>query len=119
MNNPIGTHIVGNLVKCDPDYLFGLDMNGIKEKVSEIIKNNDLTELGSYYHKFDNNSFTGIVALSESHVSIHTWPELGVVNMDVYTCNYQRDNTDPTRKVFNEIAVLFKPGEIEKQEIRR
>lgn len=119
MNNPIGTHIVGDLTQCDPDYLFGLDMNEIKKKVSEIIAKNNFTELGSYYHQFDNNSFTGIVALSESHVSVHTWPELGVVNMDVYTCNYQRDNTENTNRVFQEIAALFRPGKIEKQEIKR
>lgn len=119
MNTPIGTHIMGDLLKCDPDYLFSLNVEEVKKKVSEIIKRNDLTELGSYYHRFDNNSFTGVVALSESHVSMHTWPELGIVNMDVYTCNYQRDNTESTRKVFQEIAGLFKPGETSKQEIRR
>lgn len=106
-------------MKCDPDYLFDLDMEGVKKKVSEIIKRNDLTELGSYYHRFDNNSFTGVIALSESHVSMHTWPELGVVNMDVYTCNYQQDNAESARKAFKEIASLFKPSEMRKKEIQR
>lgn len=119
MNNPIGTHIIGNLAQCDPDYLFNLDMDEVKKKVSEIIEKNDFTELGSYYHRFDNNSFTGVVALAESHVSFHTWPELSVVNMDVYTCNYERDNTEASRKMFDEIAALFKPGNIRKQEIKR
>jgi S-adenosylmethionine decarboxylase len=119
MNNPIGTHIMGDLVNCDPDYLFGLDMEEVRKKVSEIIQKNNLTELGSYYHKFDNDSFTAVIALSESHVSMHTWPELGIVNMDVYTCNYQRNNTEATRKTFEEIASLFKPGNISRQEIRR
>jgi S-adenosylmethionine decarboxylase len=119
MNTPIGTHIMGDLMQCDPDYLFALKMEEVKKKVSEIITKYGLTELGSYYHPFDNSSFTGVVALSESHVSMHTWPELGIVNVDVYTCNYQRDNTEPTRKAFAEIAELFKPGNISKQEIRR
>jgi len=119
MNNPIGTHIIGDLVQCDPDYLSNLNMKEIKGKVSEIIKKYNLTELGSYYHQFDNNSFTGIVALSESHVSIHTWPELGVVNMDVYTCNYNRDNTEATRKMFEEVAELFGKSEMQKREILR
>lgn len=119
MTNPIGTHIMGNLMECDPDYLFGLDVEEVKKRVSEIIRKNNLTELGSYYHRFDNNSFTGVVALAESHVSMHTWPELGVVNMDVYTCNYQQNNTENTRRMFQEIAAIFKSGNIERQEIKR
>lgn len=110
---------MGDLINCDPDYLFNLNLEEIKRKVSEIIKINNLTELGSYYHRFDNNSFTGIIALSESHVSMHTWPELGVVNMDVYTCNYQNDNTDSTRKTFAEIAALFGKSDMNKTEVRR
>jgi S-adenosylmethionine decarboxylase len=119
MNNPIGTHIIGDLVQCDPDYLSNLKMEEIKKKVSEIIQKHNLTELGSYYHQFDNNSFTGIVALSESHISIHTWPELGIVNMDVYICNYQRNNTKATRRTFEEVAALFGKSEIQKKEILR
>ncbi|MCX6765519.1 MAG: adenosylmethionine decarboxylase [Candidatus Moranbacteria bacterium] len=119
MANPIGTHIIGDLRGCDPDYLFNLDMEEIKKKVSEIIRKNNLTELGSYYYRFDNNSFTGIVALSESHVSMHTWPEIGVVNMDVYTCNYQNDNTELTRKMFKEIVTLFGASDVRRKEIQR
>jgi S-adenosylmethionine decarboxylase len=29
---------------------------------------------------------TAIAALSESHVSIHTWPETGYAALDIYTC---------------------------------
>lgn len=119
MNKPIGTHVMGDLMQCDSDYLFNLNMEEIKKKVSEIVKKNNLTELGSYYHLFDNNSFTGVVALSESHVSMHTWPELGIVNIDVYTCNYSNDNTQSTRKTFDEITALFQPKEIKRNEIRR
>lgn len=119
MNTPIGTHIMGDLMSCDPDYLFSLNVEEIKRKVSKIIKKNDLTELGSYYHRFDNNSFTGIIALSESHVSMHTWPELGIVNMDVYTCNYTKDNAEAAWKAFNEIAGLFGNSKIIKKEIKR
>lgn len=119
MEKKIGTHIIGDLKLCDSNYLFNLDMEEIKKKVSEIIKKNNLTELGSYYHLFGNNSFTGVVALSESHVSLHTWPELGIVNMDVYTCNYENDNTEATKRVFDEVSALFKPGIVERQELKR
>ena len=31
---------------------------------------------------------TGVVLLAESHVAIHTWPELGNVTLDIYVCNF-------------------------------
>lgn len=119
MNKPIGTHIMGDLSMCDSNFLFSLNMEETKKKVCEIITKYNFTVLGNYFHLFDNNSFTGVVALSESHVSMHTWPELGVVNIDVYTCNYQNDNTQATENVFAEISALFQPGEIQKKTVRR
>jgi S-adenosylmethionine decarboxylase len=119
MKSTIGTHILGDLRMCESNYLFSLNMEKVKKDALEIIAKNNFTVLGSYFHRFDNESFTGIIALSESHVSMHTWPEIGVVNIDVYTCNYQNDNTASTRKVFDEIAEIFKPGQIDRQEIKR
>ena len=119
MESGAGTHIIGNLKMCDHKFLFSLDMEKIKEETLEIIKRNNLMALGSYFHLFDNGSFTGVIALAESHVAVHTWPELGTVNIDVYTCNYNHDNSENTRHMFDEVAALFRPGKIEKQEVKR
>lgn len=119
MKKTNGLHIVGDLRMCDSQYLFKLDMDEMRKKISQIVKKNKLKELGNYYHRFGNNSFTGVIAISESHISVHTWPELGVVNMDVYTCNYARNNAEATRRTFSEIAALFRPGKIDKKEIKR
>ncbi len=43
-------------------------------------------------HLFEPQGVTGFVLLAESHISIHTWPELGYAAVDVYTCG---DRTDP------------------------
>lgn len=61
----------------------------------------------------------GIVALSESHISVHTWPELGIVNLDVCVCNYKKDNAPNARRIFGEISTLFLPGKITRKEIKR
>lgn len=37
-------------------------------------------------HQFDPQGVTAICLLSESHISIHTWPEEGKAAADVYTC---------------------------------
>jgi S-adenosylmethionine decarboxylase len=44
------------------------------------------TILRSYFHKFHPQGITGIVVISESHLSIHTWPEHNYAAVDVFTC---------------------------------
>jgi len=44
------------------------------------------TVLGARFHQFQPEGVTGIVLLAESHASLHTWPEAGLVTLDVFTC---------------------------------
>lgn len=47
-------------------------------------------------HSFGENAgITGVAILSESHISIHTWPETGYVAIDVFMCG----SCDPRRSV--------------------
>lgn len=39
-------------------------------------------------YQFDPQGVTAICLLSESHISIHTWPEKGEAAVDVFTCGY-------------------------------
>ncbi|AZR73817.1 S-adenosylmethionine decarboxylase proenzyme [Anoxybacter fermentans] len=38
------------------------------------------------FHKFSPQGVSGVVVISESHLTIHTWPELGYAAIDVFTC---------------------------------
>lgn len=42
--------------------------------------------LGDTFHRFTPQGVTGIVAIAESHISIHTWPEHAYAAVDVFTC---------------------------------
>jgi len=42
--------------------------------------------LNIFSHEFTPQGVTIVIALSESHVSCHTWPEKGSIAIDVYTC---------------------------------
>lgn len=49
------------------------------------------TMLGINLHSFktedmNDAGFTGVAILAESHMSIHTWPELGYAALDVFMC---------------------------------
>lgn len=41
------------------------------------------TIIGKLFRIFPNGAVTGILILAQSHFSVHTWPELGVANVDL------------------------------------
>lgn len=46
------------------------------------------------FHKFSPQGVSGVVVISESHLAIHTWPELGYAAVDVFTCGEKIDPWD-------------------------
>jgi len=44
------------------------------------------TVLKTAFHQFEPQGVTGVLLLSESHMSIHTWPEHGYAAVDLFTC---------------------------------
>jgi S-adenosylmethionine/arginine decarboxylase-like enzyme len=52
---------------------------------------------------------TGVVLLAESHLAVHTWPELDAVTLDVYVCNYGQDNSAKAEQLLHALTDAFKP----------
>jgi S-adenosylmethionine decarboxylase len=61
------------------------------------------TLLAESHHRFEPCGLTAIGLLAESHVAIHTWPELGYAAADVFTCG---EHTDPEAACRHLIAAL-------------
>ncbi len=73
------------------------------------------TLLHIHTHRFTvNGGVSGVAVLAESHISVHTWPELGFAAFDIFTCG----NTDP-RAAIEHIKLAFAPERIKVQEILR
>ena len=62
------------------------DVISLQEAMEEGIKRAKMTILNIYSHSFTPQGCTVVIALAESHVSCHTWPEKGAIAIDVYTC---------------------------------
>ena len=73
------------------------------------------TVLDATFHKFSPQGVSGVVVLAESHMSIHTWPELGYAAVDVFTCG---DYAMPHRAV-DELVSALKPQRTDVQEMPR
>jgi S-adenosylmethionine decarboxylase len=39
--------------------------------------------VGEEFHVFPNRAVTGVLVLAQSHLSIHTWPEFALANVDL------------------------------------
>lgn len=42
--------------------------------------------LGIHIHRLMPQGISGVVVISESHLTIHTWPERGEAAVDLFTC---------------------------------
>lgn len=63
------------------------DITHIKLALEKAAAACNATVLAIHLHSFgDNAGVTGVAILAESHISIHSWPEIGYVALDVFMC---------------------------------
>ena len=72
-----------------------------------------------FKNDFSPAGYTGVVCLSESHISVHTWPEYGQVNIDIYLSNYQRNNDGTVQQLYKALQAHFDATVKTEQIIRR
>ena len=86
----VGRHCLYELQGGDPNLLD--DEEFIKDAMKQAADASGATLLGMVSHKFEPQGVTAVALLSESHLSIHTWPEHGYAAVDAFTCG---DHTNP------------------------
>ena len=52
----------------------------------DAVKAMGATVLGIHIHRLSPQGVSGVVVISESHLTIHTWPERGEAAVDLFTC---------------------------------
>lgn len=80
----VGRHAIFELYGCDSNLLD--DEEYIVNSLCEVANKLGATILSTSSHKFEPQGVTSILLLSESHISIHTWPEKGFATCDIFTC---------------------------------
>lgn len=116
---PVGTHILSELHRCSRSCLRDLGGAALYERVSELVRRERLMEVGACCREFDEGGTTCLIALAESHIAIHTWPELGYVTLEVYVCNYSRNNSSAAERVHRVLVDLFAPAQVHTRTIQR
>ncbi len=119
-----GLHLTADLFKCacSPDLL--TDRGALQATCIRLVKLAGLTVVGDDFHQFsdvagDASGVTGLVLLAESHLAVHTWPELNAVTLDVYVCNFREDNTVKAQALTDALVALFAPERSTRNSLQR
>ena len=62
------------------------DRERIRTILHETALSGGATVVGEEFCVFPNDAVTGVLVLAQSHLSIHTWPERSLVNVDLLSC---------------------------------
>lgn len=108
-----GRHLILDLYDCDPEVLNDYEeLQRLLEASLVMAKANILRIIGE---KFEPQGVTLLALLTESHASVHTWPEIGYAAIDLYTCG----DTTETHRAAEFLKAKLKAKTSEKKELVR
>jgi S-adenosylmethionine decarboxylase len=90
------------------------DIDLIESTLRRCVDAAGATLLHIHLHHFQPNGVSGVAVLAESHISVHTWPEIGFAALDVFMCG--QANPDACIPILRE---AFKPKDIEVKDLLR
>ncbi|AKG04156.1 S-adenosylmethionine decarboxylase proenzyme [Salimicrobium jeotgali] len=111
--NTLGRHILGDLWNCDVSCLEDIDYVEKLFVRAALKAGAEVREVA--FHKFAPQGVSGVVLISESHLTIHSFPEHGYASIDIYTCG---DHLQP-EEAFHTIVEGLKCRKYDINEIRR
>jgi S-adenosylmethionine decarboxylase len=90
--NSSGKHMICD-IKNIKNHILIHDLNKIKNILDTICSDNNFTILNKIEHLFEPQGLSILYLLSESHISIHIFPERNYIAFDLYTCRNYPDNS--------------------------
>ena len=87
------------------------DLKHIRETLKRCVEVAGATLLHIHLHHFTpNGGVSGVAVLSESHISIHSWPEVGYAALDVFMCGCAKphETVDVLKAAFKPERVVVK-----------
>jgi len=119
-----GLHLTADLFDCACARALLTDRGTLQEACIRLVRQSGLTVVGDDFHQFANvnaepGGVTGLVLLAESHLAVHTWPELDAVTLDVYVCNFHHDNSARAQALTDQLVQLFAAGRANRNQLQR
>ncbi|MGC4089545.1 MAG: adenosylmethionine decarboxylase [Polyangiaceae bacterium] len=82
--NTRGRHFMLDLFECRREALN--DAALLERLLTEAAEAAGAHVVARVFHPFSPHGVSGVLAIEESHLSVHTWPEQGYAALDFYTC---------------------------------
>ena len=105
-----GTHLIVEVVNGS-----GLDDEPrIQQALRDCVEACGATLLHIHTHRFSPQGVSGVAVLAESHISVHTWPEIGYGAFDVFMCG----DANPHAAI-GVLSRAFETKDVRVKELRR
>lgn len=109
-SNGLGRHIIAEFWDCEN----AQSETGLAEAIEQAVRSARATLLDLKIRRFYPQGYSAIALLAESHLSLHAWPELGYVALDVFTCG----EAEP-QQIVHHLEQHFRPRDTEYIKIPR
>jgi S-adenosylmethionine decarboxylase len=120
-----GLHLTADLHACAGGSVPMTEPEALRRLCLDAVREAGLQAVGELFHHYPDAhgkpsaGVTGVVLLAESHLALHTWPELGAVTIDVYVCNFGADNSERARALMDRLVSAFAPAAVERHALNR
>lgn len=115
-----GLHLTADLRGCLGTGTAMTEPVALRSLCLQVVAEAGLQAVGDLFHRFPPpGGVTGVVLLAESHLAVHTWPELRAVTLDVYVCNLGADNSAKAQALMASLQEAFAPAQIEQHRLPR
>ncbi len=123
-----GLHLTADLHDCPVARSVMTEPVALRAVCLAAVRAAGLQPVGELFHRFAPAQgakaevpvgITGVVLLAESHLAVHTWPELAAVTLDVYVCNLGTDNSARAHALLESLIQAFEPKRVERHALNR
>lgn len=108
-----GRHFIASYKFCDQEAL--LDIPHFQEAMLKAAQASGAQVLSYQIYEFPGSGFTMVILLSESHASVHTYPEYGACFVDLFTCG----TTCSSSNFDEQLRSYLKPQNVDHQLLER
>ncbi len=79
--------------------------------IRKAIRDSGLEDLSDTHHAFENGGYTLAIILAESHIIVHTWPELDrMALIEISICDFTQPNQEKAIELGERMARLYQPA---------
>lgn len=111
--SPHGIHIAMECGGCLPELLEDAEL--LKKTMVLCAEEAGATVVDSLIHSYNPAGLSGVVVISESHLAVHTWPQIRYASFDIYTC-CRRELAD---RISQKLEAAFQPDRVTRKVLER